>query len=274
MRMNFFLRLIDRAFDFAFYLMRPFPPLLIIAVFAVLTSVCALLVFRHVSNQKAIRKAKNKLGAHVLAIRLFPDQLSVVARAYLAFLGSLVAYLRHILRPVLVLFIPFFFLFLQLDAYLAYAPLKTSQNFLVCAFFADGELLKGATLHLPEGLALTAPPVHIPADREVDWRLQATHSGTYEIQVATGNQEFSKRVVAGTGLKRINTERDRGGLWQALTSQDEPPLPKNGPVERIQIQYPQREIAMGRWEANWLVPFIAMMLIGALTLKGFLRTEL
>ena len=272
--MNFFLRLIDRIFDFTFHLMQPFPPLLIIAIFAVLTSVCALLVFRRVSNQKAIRKAKDKLGAQVLAIRLFPDQLSIVARAYLAFLGSLAAYLRHILRPVLVLFIPFFFLFLQLDAYLAHAPLKTSQNFLIRASFADGALLENATLRLPEGLTLTAPPVHIPTDHEVDWRLEANHPVTYEIQLSLGQQEFSKRLVAGTGLKRINAERDRGGFWEALMSQDEPPLPKYGPVESIQVQYPEREILIWRWETNWLVPFISIMLIGALTLKGFLRTEL
>jgi hypothetical protein len=268
------LRFIDRVFDLAFRLMRTFPPLVVLAVFSILATVFALLVFRWISNQKAIRRAKDRIGAHVLEIRLFPDQLSVVAHAYLAFLGSLVVYLRHVLRPVLVLFVPLFLLFVQMDAYFAYAPLKTSQDFLVRAVLADGQHLNELGMRLPAGIAMTAPPVHIPPDREVDWRLQADAPGTYEVQLNLQGTDFSKRLVVGAGLKRVNWERERAGLWEALLSQDEPPLPKNGPIESIQVQYPERQIPVWRWELNWLVPFLVFMLIGALALKGALRTEL
>jgi hypothetical protein len=272
--MNFFLRLMERAFDFAFYLMRAFPPTLILAIFAVLTTITALLVFRRVSDQKAIRKAKDKIGAHLLEIRLFPDQLSVVAGAYAAFLRSLVDYLRHILRPVLILFVPLFFLFLQMDAYFAHTPLKASQDFLVQAKLVEGQSLEKTTISLPAGIAMTAPPVHVPPDREVVWRLRADHGGTFVLRVSTDQKGYTKRLVVGRGLRRVNWDRERGGIWEALMSQDEPPLPASGAIESIQVQYPDREIGIGHWELDWLVPFLGIMLIAALLLKSFFRTEL
>ncbi|HUL15492.1 MAG TPA: hypothetical protein VLV88_05820 [Terriglobales bacterium] len=272
--MNFLLRLIERTFDTAFYLMRAFPPTLVLAIFSLLTTIAALLVFRKVSDQRAIRKAKDKIGAHVLEIRLFPDQLSVVARAYIAFLRSLASYLRHILRPVLILFIPLFFLFLQLDAYFAHTPLSAGQDFLVQAKLAIGQPLEHVAMKLPDGIAMTAPPVHIPPDRIVVWRLRADHDGIFLLQLAMSQKAYTKRVVVGGGIRRVNWDRERGGIWETLTSQDEPPLPAAGPIESIQVQYPDREIALWRWRVNWLVPFLGIMLISALLLKGFLRTEL
>ncbi|HUI74741.1 MAG TPA: hypothetical protein VLX32_07340 [Candidatus Acidoferrum sp.] len=272
--MNFLLRLIEHAFDFAFYLMHAFPPILVLAIFALFTAVAALLVFRRVSDQKAIRRAKDKIGAHVLEIRLFPDQLSVVARAYFAFLRSLADYLRHILRPVLILFVPLFFLFLQLDAYFAHTPLNAGQDFLVQTKLAAGEPLEKVALKLPEGIAMTAPPVHILPEREVIWRLRADRGGTFLLRLAANEGEYTKRIVVGGGMRRVNWDRERGGILVALISQDEPPLPAAGPILSIQVQYPDREITLWRWQVDWLVPFLGIMLISALLLKGFLRTEL
>ena len=39
------------------------------------------IVFRYTSDQKAIGRAKDRLKAHLLAVRLFQDQLPVVMRA-------------------------------------------------------------------------------------------------------------------------------------------------------------------------------------------------
>src|SRR5689334_14613881 len=129
--MNAILRGLDRAFDLLFRFLRLLPPALALAVLVVVTAIAALLVFRWVSNQKAIRKAKDRIGAHVLEIRLFPDQLNVVGRAYLAMLTGTFAYLRHALRPVTVLFLPLFLLFVQMEAYFNYKPLPVSEDFLL-----------------------------------------------------------------------------------------------------------------------------------------------
>ena len=62
--------MIDRAFDLSFRLMRVLPPLAVLAVFSVLTAVLSLLAVRWTSDQKAIRRVKNLMGAHLLEVRL------------------------------------------------------------------------------------------------------------------------------------------------------------------------------------------------------------
>ena len=272
--MNAILRVIDHIFDFVFRLLAFLPPVLALAVLAVATAIVALLVFRWISNQKAIRKAKDRIGAHVLEIRLFPDQLSVVGRAYLAMLGSMFVYLRHALRPVAVLFVPFFFLFVQMDAYFEHTPLPVSQNFLMRAAVAEGQDVNALQIEVPSGLELTAPPVHVPDDREVDWRLKPQKAGVYEVRLRFGGAEYTKRIVADGGLRRVNSERRRGGIWETLLSQAEAPLPRGGPVESIAVQYPSREIAIWKWGFNWALVFLVFMLVAALALKGVLGTEL
>ena len=260
-------------FDFVFRLLRAFPPLLILAIFAVIAAVFTLLVFRWTSNQKAIRRAKDQIGAHVLEIRLFPDQLSVVARAYFTLLGSLFAYLRHVLRPAVVLLVPFSILFVQMEAYFEHTPIPSGENFLMRASVVEEKDLSGVELALPPGISLTAPAVHIAPDREVDWRLRAEAAGDFEVRVHCAGGEYTKRIVVGKGLERVNSERRRGGLWETLISQGERPLPENGLLEKIEAQYPARSIAVWKWGLNWIVPFLVLMLIAALALKDLLRTE-
>jgi hypothetical protein len=170
--------------------------------------------------------------------------------------------------------VPLFFLFLQMDAYFSHTPLRASQDFLVQAKLAEGQALEKVAMSLPGGIAMTAPPVHIPPEREVVWRLRADRDGTFLLRLAANQMEYTKRLVVGGGLRRVNWERERGGIWESLMSQDEAPFPVAGAVEAIQVQYPDREIAVWHWKVDWLVPFLGIMLIAALLLKGVFRTEL
>ena len=272
--MTALLSLFDHSVDLLFRLLRPLPLFAVLSFFSVLTAVLALLVIRWTSDQKAIRRVKDRIGAHVLAVRLFPDQLSVVLRAYLTLLGNTLLYLRHTFRPMLFLALPLFLLFVQLEAYLGRTPLVPGQDFFVSATFENPDALAGAVLRLPSGLLLTAPPVHIPAERQVDWRVKAVQPGTYDIRLVLPNSEFSKRVIVGDSITRIVTARERGGLWQQIVNPGESPLPRAGLVEQIHIEYPVRLFHLRTWKMEWLVPYLVLTLLGALVLKGALRTEL
>jgi hypothetical protein len=268
------LSLVDKAFDFAFRLMRPWPSLVVLGVFAILTAVLTLLVVRWTSDQKAIRRVKDRIGAHVLEVRLFSDQPRVVLRAYLALIGNTVLYLRYSLRPLIVLAVPLLLLFTQLEAYFGRTPVNLGQDFLVRVTFQNADALPNSALQVPPGLEMTAPPVHIPSERQVDWRLKAAKAGTYHMQLVLQSGEISKKIVVGAGLTRVVTARQIGGLWEQIVNPGEPPLPRAGLVEQIEIQYPVRVFHLRTWEIEWLVPYIVFTLAAALVLKRTLRTEI
>ncbi|HXP23222.1 MAG TPA: hypothetical protein VN807_03745 [Candidatus Sulfotelmatobacter sp.] len=272
--MRVFLDIVDRIFELSFQLLGPLPLFAVLSVFAVLTAVVTLVVVRWTSDQKAIRRVKDRMGAHVLEVRLFADQPGVVLRAYLSLLGNTVLYLRHSLRPFFVLAIPLLLLFTQLEAYLGRTPVPLGRDFLVRVTFENRDSLEDPVLRLPRGLVLVAPPVHIPLERQVDYRLNAEQLGTYDLRLVLPGSEYSKRVVAGGGLRRIVPDRERGGWWRRLTSPGESPLPRESSVEKIEVEYPVRVFHLGSWEIEWLVPFIALTLAAALLLKGTVRTEI
>jgi len=265
---------INQVFDLSFRLMRPLPSFVVLAVFSVLTAVISLLAVRWTSDQKAIRRVKDLMGAHVLAVRLFPEQLSVVLRAYLALFGNTLLYLRYALVPLLVLSVPLLILFAQLESYFGRAPVEAAHDFLVRARFQTVDSLTNPVLRLPPGLVQSAPPVHIPSEREVDWRLKAEQPGTYDIHLIVQGNEYSKQVVAESGLARIVPEREQGSMWQEIINPGEPPLPRAGLVEQIAIRYVPRVFRFRRWEIEWLVPYLVLTLTAALLLKGALKTEL
>lgn len=265
---------INKIFDLLFRLMRPLPSFVVLAVFSVLTAVISLLAVRWTSDQKAIRRVKDLMGAHVLAVRLFPEQLRVVLRAYLALFGNTLLYLRYALVPLLVLSVPLLILFVQLESYFGRAPVEPAHDFLVHARFQTVDSLTSPVLRLPPGLVQSAPPVHIPSEREVDWRLKAEQPGTYDIHLIVQGNEYSKQVVAESGLARIVPERERGSMWQEIINPGEPPLPRAGSVEQIAIEYVPRVFHFRKWEIEWLVPYLVLTLTAALLLKGALKTEL
>src|SRR5437763_13778541 len=89
------------------------------------------IVFRYTSDQKAIRVAKDHLKAHLLALRLFQDQIHVVLRSY----GRIVMATGHYLRLpfnrlfFVIVLIPF--LIVQLDCSLGSEPFSTGRQFVV-----------------------------------------------------------------------------------------------------------------------------------------------
>lgn len=114
--------------------------------------------FRYTSDQKAIARAKDRLKAHLLAVRLFQDQLPVVMRAYGKILHGTGSYLRLAFTPFLIAILPITFLIVQLDRYFGWLPLRPAETFLVEARVDDPAELNGASLQLPAELSSPLQP--------------------------------------------------------------------------------------------------------------------
>src|SRR5438034_2475860 len=106
-------------------------PLLLVLAISIVIGLLMVIVFRYTSDQKAIGRAKERLKAHLLAVRLFQDQLPVVMRAYGHILRGTGSYLRLAFTPFLMAILPITFLIIQLDRYFGFVPLRPAQTFLV-----------------------------------------------------------------------------------------------------------------------------------------------
>ena len=248
-------------------------PLLLVLAISIVIGLLMVIGFRYTSDQKAIGRAKDKLKAHLLAVRLFQDQLPVVIRAYGQILGGTGSYLRIAFTPFLIAILPITFLIVQLDRYFGWVPLQPAQTFLVEARVEDPTALNEASLQLPPELSSSAPAVHDPNGKEVVWRVVADRSGQFDIHIAASGQTVSKQVVVAPGLARISPLRLRGNFWERMFTSGEPALADNSPVQSIAINYPPRVIDFAWMEWNWIALFFVVSLIAGFIFKSVLGIQ-
>lgn len=239
-----------------------------------LTGLAAVLVFRYVSNQDTLRRIKNGIQAHLLEVRLFPDQLGIVSRAYGRILRGTAIYLMYNLKPLAVLLLPIVILMVQLDLRFGRRPLETHDSFILKARLAGPGALDSDSLRLPKGLTLTAPPVNVPALQEVDWRIRADEYGVFSPAVVVAGQTFAKQVVVSREITAIAVERARASVAEWFLNPVEQPLPRGGPLQSLEVNYASRSIDLGYFATNWLVFFLVVSLISGLILKMVLGIEI
>jgi hypothetical protein len=248
-------------------------PLFTVLAISIIIGFLMVIVFRYTSDQKAIGRAKDRLKAHLLAVRLFQDQLPVVMRAYGKILRGTGSYLRLAFTPFLIAIIPITFLIVQLDRYFGLLPLQPAQTFLVEARINDPAALNDASLQLPPALSSSAPAVHVPKDNEVVWRVVADREGQYEIRIAADGQTVSKQVIVAPGLARLSPVRLKDKFWERMFVSGEAALAKNSPVQSIAISYPPRVISFAWMEWNWIVLFFVVSLVAGFVFKSALDIQ-
>jgi hypothetical protein len=257
-------------------------PLAIVVVLSVVIGLLMVVLFGYTSDQKAIGIAKDQLKAHLLAVRLYRDQIPVVMGSYGKILRGTGRYLRLAFKPLLYVIIPITLLIVQIDRYLGATPMAPGAPFLITVHLSDqsgtrfrADALNSVTLDLPPGITMTSPAVHIPAESEIVWRLVGWREGRYEVRIAAFRGEsVEKTVCIGSDLPRISTVRLRGQFWERMFASAEPALPENGPIESISINYPDRNIEIAGYGMNWIWLFFILSMVAGFVFKELLGIQI
>jgi len=246
-----------------------------IAAVSLVTGVVMLLIFRGTSNQRAIRRAKDRIRAHLLEVRLYRDDVRVLLRAQKDILLNNLAYLGNSLVPLVVMIIPVVLILVQLNAHYGYQPLRPGESAIVAAKFARPGDLDACRLGLevPPGLRVETPPLRIPAQSEVDWRIGAERPGRYTVRIIVGEGSVEKEVVVGDTHTRVSPERVGSGWWAVLMNPGEKPLPDTSAVCSITVGYQPASLPLLRWNIHWLVAFFVLSIAFGFALKGLFRVE-
>ncbi|MGB0048235.1 MAG: hypothetical protein WBP70_12350 [Terriglobales bacterium] len=256
-------------------------PLAIVIVVSVVVGLLMVVLFGYTSDQKAIGIAKDQLKAHLLAVRLYRDQIPVVMGSYGKILRGTGRYLKLAFKPLLYVIIPITLLMVQIDRYLGQTPIPVSAPFLLTVHLSDYDgsslasfNLNSVTLDLPPEITMTAPPVHVSEENEIVWRLVGSKEGEYEVKVNDGEQSAAKAVCVGSDLPRISTVRLRGHFWERMFSSAEPALPENSPIDSISINYPDRNIEIAGYGMNWIWLFFILSMVAGFVFKELLGIQI
>jgi len=268
--------LVNRFFDGIFYPFVSLNPWVAMVVVCLLTALFMLFIYRYTSNQKGIREAKDKIKAHFLELRLFKDDFRLLMRAQGRMLRYNFVYMKHSLRPLMVMILPLIIVIVQLNFRFGFRPLQPEEKFIAVVKLSEFPPLRSMDISLeaPEGLEVETPALRIESLHEMDWRLRAKEPGEFELRIWVGEELFTKRVIVSDKLSQLSTRRVSRSFFREFLYPSEPPLPSFSPVSYIEVRYPSGNLNLGGWNIHWLVVFFVLSIVFGFSLKGIFRVEI
>lgn len=251
----------------------PWPTMIFVSL---LTGFLMLGIFRWTSNQAGIRRAKDRIKAHLLETRLFKHDFSQSIRAQGRVLAANGRYLGYAIKPMLVMLVPVMLLLVQLDFRFGVRPLRTGEEALVRVRLAPGTdpLTIGFELEAPAGLTPTTPALRIADACEIIWRVRAERPGRHSLlfRWPAGLEEKSC-FVDTPALAGVSTKRTAGGFLDRLAHPGEKALPRGGPIEAIEVDYPGQRMGFFGGRMHWLVAYFGLSILLGFASKGIFKVE-
>lgn len=245
--------------------------------------VLALLLFKQISWQAGIKSAKEKIKGHMIAIRIYQDDLVIVFRSVIAILLRNFQYLGLNFGPILPLFVPFVLIASQLVVRYAFAPLPVQDAAEVQARLPGrgttlelhmkperaGEI-DSLTVELPAHLVALSPLARNARDGVAVLEFAAIAPGTGEIRFLAGGSEVgTKVVVAGDEAPRQMQPERVSSFFASWLWPAEPTFSAESPIASVSFAYPDRDLGWlpGGPAGVLLVFFVASIVFGIAVLK-------
>ncbi len=245
--------------------------------FSTVVALGSLIIFKYSTSQETLSRARSRIQGHLLEMRLFKDSPRSMLSAQWGLLKENGRCLFIGLIPLLLMAPPLLLLFPHLESRLAWQPLHSGDQVLVCAILnekASAQLME-IRLAPSEGITVASPPLRIPSLREVCWRIQAKAPGRHLLNIlVSGQSESIAVIVSNRSMEKIVPERRSSNWWNDLLAGGAPNLSSESILRKISIAYPGREISFLFWRWNWLVVFFVEVLLVGWILKYFLKVEI
>jgi hypothetical protein len=252
---------IIRGLDWFFGPLKRFDPFWALLAVSLLTTFVFLEVFRRTTDSTKLQEAKNHMQARLLEVRLFKDSPSIVLAALVGMLGCNLRYLKHSLKPTLLMLLPLVVLMIHLDTWFGRAPVRPGQAALVRIKILGSaqQAFDDVSLEAAAGLAIETPSLRVPQDKEISWVVRAGQAGQYLLKVRGAGSAAQKTiVVADGGWERIAPRLVTAGFWHQWTHPGEASLPKGGLIESVEVNYPDRSLVLFGWQTHWLILFFVL----------------
>lgn len=265
-------------------LLRPFEglsPLWSLVPLGVVFTVFALYVFKWTSDQQALDRVKRRIHAGIFEIRLFNDDLRSIARSQLDVMGQVVKQLALTLVPLLWMLIPFAIIIPQLQFRYGYSGLRPGETTLLeVTMRGEGGAEETAPdpnrakpslrLEAPPGVEVQTEALWIPLENELVWRLGGREPGSYQLRLVDDSGfETTKSLVVSDRVVRRSPIKVNSGDWLGqIAYPGETPVPKDGPIEKIELAYREADVSFFGWKTHWLIAFVLLTIVFAFALRG------
>ena len=239
------------------------------------TGLVMLVVFKHTSNQRGIKAARDDIKASLLAMKLFKDNVGVTLRAQGRILLGAVRLLVCALVPVAVMVLPMTMLLAQLALWYQARPMQVGED-AVMVMKVNGEpgaSLPKVYLQRSDAFEVMVGPVHVPSKREICWSIRARKSGLHHLNFRVASHNLDKELAIGDCFMRVSTLRPSWSWSDALLNPREQPFAADSTVQSIEIDYPNRPT----WTSGtdtWVIYWFIVSIVVAFCFRGIMGVNL
>ena len=250
------------------------PAWLSLTVISAVLGVLMLMVFKYTSNQPAIGRARDQIKAHLLAMKLFKDNIPVVLRSQAKIFLSALLLLVHSFRPMVVMIVPFSLLLGQLSLWYQSRPLTVGEQTVVTMQLAnsDTEAMPTVSLALSAAAEVVIGPVRVPSKRQVYWQIQATRAGYHQLEFNVGDTQVQKQLAVGVGLMSVSIARPPLDVVSLILHPAEEPFGNTSPVRSITLNYPDCPSKLTGTDV-WIISLFVISMAVAFGLKPFFNVK-
>ena len=102
------------------------------------------------------------------------------------------------------------------------------------------------------------------------WRLAGREPGSYELRLVDDSGfETTKSLVVSDRVVRRSPIKVSSSDWLGqIAYPAETPVPKDGPIEKIELAYPEADVNLLGWQTHWLIAFVLLTIVFAFALRG------
>jgi hypothetical protein len=242
---------------------------------AAATGVLLLVVFKYTSPQRAIKRVRADIKAHLLALKLFKDSTAVALRAQGRILLGALRLLLLSVVPLLVMVLPACLILGQLGLWYQSRPLRVGEDALVTLQLGGDAGSPWPDVYLePTGaLDVLVGPVRVRGKREVCWGVRAREAGYHRLVFRVGDQAIDKELAVGDGFMRVSPKRPGWDFEEALRYPGEEPFRPDSPVRSVEIDYPERP----SWTSGtdwWVAYWFVVSLAAGFCFRGWLKVNI
>ena len=268
---------LGKLFDILFLPFRNMSPWVGMVLISLLTSFLMLFIFRHTSNQAGIKKAKSLIKAHLLELRLFPDDMRIQFRAQGRILLANLKYIGHNSKPMLVMIVPVLLILIQLNLWFGARSLKPGESAILKIRLGGDRFPSEMAVDVepPPQIEIETPPLRIEDEAEIDWRVKAKETGFGQVTLVVGGKTIVKDVAVGAKpLAKISTIRVGRNILDQVFNPGERPLPSGSLIRSVELKYPAARMDFFGLHIHWLVIYFVLSIIFGFAFKGVFKVEI
>ena len=244
-------------------------------IISAVTGLLLLVIFKYTSNQDAIGKVRDDIKAHMLALKLFKDSISVTLHAEVRVFKGAFLLLFHEIVPMLVMILPVSLLLAQMSLWYQSRPLLIGEVAVMTVKLNDNIEGRWPTVNIEPTpvFEVTIGPVRIFSKREICWEIKALENGKHRITLDVNRRQIEKELAIGDGFMRVSSTRPAWNWASILMHPAEEPFAPDSIVQSITIDYPDRlsKTSGADW---WLVYFFVASMVFALILRPIMKVRI